>query len=156
MVNQCVAHIYIYIHTHTFNRSTHIIGIKNKGVDYAQNTSHKHNKDLSRLRLLSPGIHVSTRYINSTRSTFFPQSSGAVLKPRWPSWAPVPNTPTVSVDVKQHSTNFIHVEAGQTSSCGPTTRGGGWVAGGTANFFQCLRCPLIGGLTQEYLNSSQT
>ena len=24
---------------------------------------------------------------------------------RWPSWAPVPNKPTVSVDVKQHSTN---------------------------------------------------
>ena len=24
---------------------------------------------------------------------------------KWPSWAPVPNKPTVSVDVKQHSTN---------------------------------------------------
>ena len=24
---------------------------------------------------------------------------------RWPSWAPVPNKPTVSADVKQHSTN---------------------------------------------------
>ena len=33
------------------------------------------------------------------------QSSGAVWKSRWPSWAPVPNKPTVSVDVKQHSTN---------------------------------------------------
>ena len=31
------------------------------------------------------------------------QSSGAVRKSRWPSWAPVPNKPTVSVDVKQHS-----------------------------------------------------
>ena len=30
------------------------------------------------------------------------QSSGAALKSRWPSWAPVPNKPTVSVDVKQH------------------------------------------------------
>ena len=30
------------------------------------------------------------------------QSSGAVWKSRWPSWAPVPNKPTVSVDVKQH------------------------------------------------------
>ena len=28
--------------------------------------------------------------------------SGAVWKLRWPSWAPVPNKPTVSVDVKQH------------------------------------------------------
>ena len=32
------------------------------------------------------------------------QSSGAVWKSRWPSWVPVPNKPTVSVDVKQHST----------------------------------------------------
>ena len=31
------------------------------------------------------------------------QSSGAVCKSRWTSWAPVPNKPTVSVDVKQHS-----------------------------------------------------
>ena len=30
------------------------------------------------------------------------QSSGAVRKSRWPSWAPVPNKPMVSVDVKQH------------------------------------------------------
>ena len=30
------------------------------------------------------------------------QSSGAVRKSRWTSWAPVPNKPTVSVDVKQH------------------------------------------------------
>ena len=30
------------------------------------------------------------------------QTSGAVWKSRWPSWAPVPNKPTVSVDVKQH------------------------------------------------------
>ena len=34
------------------------------------------------------------------------QSSGAVWKSRWPPWAPVPNMPTVSVDVKQH---FIHL-----------------------------------------------
>ena len=32
------------------------------------------------------------------------QSSGAVWKSRWPSWAPVPNKPTVYVDVKQHWT----------------------------------------------------
>ena len=30
------------------------------------------------------------------------QSSGDVWKWRWTSWASVPNTPTVSVDVKQH------------------------------------------------------
>ena len=30
------------------------------------------------------------------------ERSGAVSKSRWPSWAPVPNKPTVSVDVKQH------------------------------------------------------
>ena len=32
-------------------------------------------------------------------------SSGAVGKSRLTSWAPVPNKLTVSVDVKQHSTN---------------------------------------------------
>ena len=30
------------------------------------------------------------------------QSPGAVWKSRWTSWAPVPNTPTVFMDVKQH------------------------------------------------------
>ena len=35
------------------------------------------------------------------------RSSGVVWKSRWPSWAPVPNKPTVSVDVKQHSTNLF-------------------------------------------------
>ena len=30
------------------------------------------------------------------------QSSGAVWKSRWTSWAAIPNKPTVSVDVKQH------------------------------------------------------
>ena len=30
------------------------------------------------------------------------QNSGAVWKSRWTSWDPVPNKPTVSVDVKQH------------------------------------------------------
>ena len=37
--------------------------------------------------------------------TIYLQSSGAVWNPMWLSWAPVPNKPTVSVDVKQHSTN---------------------------------------------------
>ena len=35
------------------------------------------------------------------------QSLGAVWKSRWPSWAPVPNKPTVSVDVKQRSANPV-------------------------------------------------
>ena len=38
-----------------------------------------------------------------TKEDICGQSSGAVWKSRWPSWAPVPNKPTVSVDVKQHS-----------------------------------------------------
>ena len=33
------------------------------------------------------------------------QSSGALWKSRWTSWAPVPNKPTVFVDVKQHFNN---------------------------------------------------
>ena len=35
------------------------------------------------------------------------QSSGAVWKSRWTSWAPVPNKPTVSVDVNQPSTVWV-------------------------------------------------
>ena len=35
----------------------------------ARKTSHKYNKDLSRLRQLSPGTRVNTRYINCTRGT---------------------------------------------------------------------------------------
>ena len=37
-----------------------------------------------------------------SHTSIHPQSSGAVWKSRWPSWAPIPNKPTVSVDVKQH------------------------------------------------------
>ena len=33
------------------------------------------------------------------------QSSRTVWKLRWPSWAPIPNKPMVSVDVKQHFNN---------------------------------------------------
>ena len=46
------------------------------------------------------------------------QSSGGVWKSRCPSWAPVPNTPTVSVDVKQHFniTKHFHLPALQDSS----------------------------------------
>ena len=42
--------------------------------------------------------------VRRCRADILAQCSGAVWKSRWPSWAPVPNKPTVSVDVKQHST----------------------------------------------------
>ena len=35
------------------------------------------------------------------------RSLGAVWKSRWSSWAPVPNKPMVSVDIKQHSTKSV-------------------------------------------------
>ena len=38
------------------------------------------------------------------------QSSGAVWKSRWPSWAPVPNKPTVSLDVKRHFNRVCYIE----------------------------------------------
>ena len=34
------------------------------------------------------------------------QKSGGVRKSRWPSWAPVPKKPTVSVDVKQYFNKY--------------------------------------------------
>ena len=40
--------------------------------------------------------------INSCKKYNHSQCSGAVWKSRWTSWAPVPNKPMVSVDVKQH------------------------------------------------------
>ena len=53
---------------------------------------------------------IESRLVEPRRS-----SSGGVWKSRWPSWAPVPNKPTVSVDVKQHSTNKS--ESLELSSC---------------------------------------
>ena len=38
------------------------------------------------------------------------QSPGAVRESRWPTVAPVPNKPTVSVDVKQHFSNSLQTE----------------------------------------------
>ena len=53
-----------------------------------------------------PGVKFSADSTNSPLDkTLTHQSSGAVWKWR-SSWAPVPNKPMVSVDVKQHSTNF--------------------------------------------------
>ena len=48
-------------------------------------------------------LHVEL-YLLSLRMLSLPQSSGAVWVSRWTSWAPIPNKPTVSVDVKQHWT----------------------------------------------------
>ena len=50
-------------------------------------------------------LRDGVEYIRLFRAHRHHQNSGAVRKSRWPSWAPVPNKPTVSVDVKQHSTN---------------------------------------------------
>ena len=44
------------------------------------------------------------------------QSSGAVWKSRWMSWAPVPSKPTVSVDIKQHFIIMAFWPWGQTWS----------------------------------------
>ena len=54
-----------------------------------------------RLKVISrimPSLFISKEAASENQ-----QSSGAVWKSRWPSWAPIPNKPTVSVDVKQHS-----------------------------------------------------
>ena len=48
-------------------------------------------------KMLNPFVHIC-------------QSSGAVWKSRWLSWAPIPNKPMVSVDIKQHSTKCTFEE----------------------------------------------
>ena len=49
--------------------------------------------------------NMSTRHPRTLSSTAASAScSGAVWKSKWPFWAPVPYKPTVSVDIKQHST----------------------------------------------------
>ena len=42
---------------------------KKKRGYIAKETSHKHNKDLNRLRYLAPGMQVNARYINSAKGT---------------------------------------------------------------------------------------
>ena len=60
------------------------------------------------------------------------QSSGAVWKSRWTSWAPVPNKPTVSMDVKQHFSNNLKPARGVgmwgkcVCECVVGGGGGGW------------------------------
>ena len=46
------------------------------------------------------------KVIKNTASLVITELRSCVRKSRWPSWAPVPNKPTVSVDVKQHSTKL--------------------------------------------------
>ena len=54
------------------------------------------------------------------------QSSGAVWKSRWPSWAPIPNKPTVSVDVKQHFNDAIQLKHASTYQVKKPVWKGGW------------------------------
>ena len=51
------------------------------------------------MSVASPSFKVSRHLL------FVAELGSCVRKSRWPSWAPVPNKPTVSVAVKQHSTN---------------------------------------------------
>ena len=55
-----------------------------------------------------------------TSSSIETQNSGAVWKLRWTSWAPVPNKPTVSVDIKQHF-NLLKLPTTEMVSFSPTT-----------------------------------
>ena len=67
----------------------------------------------------APRAHKPLRGIALYKSCYynhyFLQSSGAVWKSRRPSWAPVPNKPTVSVDVKQHFIIFFLFSNGEIS-----------------------------------------
>ena len=89
---------------------------------HRQNSARSPARDqLSQHADYKPWIHIGPRYkhCSDVRPTWFNtqvyihniytnqawyslQSSGAVWKSRWPSWTPVPNKPTVSVDVKRH------------------------------------------------------
>ena len=51
------------------------------------------------------GERRTALYKSDKQAQILTQRSGAVWKSRWTSWAPVTNKPTVSVDVRQHSTN---------------------------------------------------
>ena len=53
--------------------------------------------------LLRTVLYKKSERFHNPKKQLKTQSSGAVWKSRWPSWAPVPNKPTVSVDVKQYS-----------------------------------------------------
>ena len=82
-----------YIHTHTF-KYTH--------TQPPETYIHTHTHTYKYIH-----THTHTRNTHTHTHT---QSSGAVWKSKWPSWVPVPNKPTVSVDVKQHFSNNTHSE----------------------------------------------
>ena len=63
----------------------------------------------SALRSYTTSMDITKSAIKCCSHSFRIQSSGAVWKSRWPSWAPVSNKPTVFVDVKQHSTNQFRI-----------------------------------------------
>ena len=56
-------------------------------------------------------------YVFFTKDDFFGSTESklvfyrAVWKSRWTSWAPVPNKPTVSVDIKQHVNLAFYVQS---------------------------------------------
>ena len=69
----------------------------------ARMASHKHdNKDTSRLRKLSPGKRVNTRYVNSTRCTPFVRVQELCESRGGRPGLSILTSLTVSVDVKQH------------------------------------------------------
>ena len=59
------------------------------------------------------------------------QRPGAAWKSRWPSWAPIPNKPTVSVHVKKYTTNV-----GQSHVCMNVLGLGGGGGGGLSCILQ--------------------
>ena len=125
-----------------------------------------HQRYILKNKDASPGMpRVNTRYINSTRGTSLkpswkalslvvsvdyvklhsPQThnSGAVWKSRWTSWAPVPNKPTISVDVKQHFDSNKNILKFSMSRPGVWPRGKAlgwrWALPGTSVRLNALR-----------------
>ena len=70
-------------------------------------------KDLWSADLHAIAIHgfllLESLYISETAQSLHRRPE--CVKVRWPSCAPVPNKPTVSVDVKQHSTIAMDLES---------------------------------------------
>ena len=61
-------------------------------------------------------VRVTARHCSMDLRRRAREAVGAVWKSRWTSWAPVPNKPTVSVDVKQHF-NQINCGCVKLSDC---------------------------------------
>ena len=90
------------------------LSVKHGVCDAILACTHAHNsfRHCRQLRLLPPpqreNNHEACEYKGASMVRI-PQSSGAVRTSRWTSWAPVPNKPTVSVDVKQYFNNNIGI-----------------------------------------------